>query len=402
MSREDLVRLGVSEYLLNAIRIVEAPYSGDIFTSLRKVFRYFGFKDSSSYTEQLKEKINLTGSSKFSYSRTFVDFAMRQYQAFFAFPDTEWPWIRSALRTANTLLLKEHFDVLLSSSPFPSVHCISSVLKKNYKIKWIADFRDPWSQSHNYSLPKFRFFLDSWLEKKIISKADLVTTVSEGFAKKLRLIHGSKVNVVRNGYQPPWQGEVSQPTNRLIITYTGTIYAGKQDPTMILRALKNLIESERIPQNSIRINFYGRYDSALQSNINDFALCDVVLQHGIVPRADVRKIQRESHLLLVLQWEDLEEEGIFPLKFYEYLSSMRTIIATGGSDQSELSQILNETGSGYSAVSIGKCELFLEKAYQILLSDGTLKYDGRIESIEQYSFENSSKTLLKIMYEQLN
>lgn len=401
IAREDLIKIGLTESLINSVQIVEAPYSGDVFTSLRKIMMLFDFKDDNSFTEQLKDRISLGGSGGSPRSRKLVDFAMRQYQAIFAFPDTEWPWMRSALRVADKILTEEPYDILLSSSPFPTVHCISSKLKKKYNIKWVADFRDPWCKSHNYSLPKWRYFLDYWLEKKIISSADLITTVSEGFAKKLRSMHPVKVSVVRNGYQPIWDGPVSQITDKLTILYTGTIYDGKQNPKIILSALRELFDAGKVPPNGVRLNFYGRHDSKLQALIDELDLNDVVFQLGLISRGEARKLQREAHILLVLQWEDLAEEGIFPLKFYEYLSSGRIAIATGGSDQSELSHILRETGAGYSAPSVEECRSLIENFYQNFIRTGELSYGGNISKIEEYSYENSSKVLLQILNEQL-
>jgi glycosyltransferase involved in cell wall biosynthesis len=363
--------------------------------------KLFGFSDHSSYTEQLKGRFSLGSSVDSSHSRKIVDFAMKQYQALFAFPDTEWPWMHSALKVANKLLSEDNYDVLLSSSPFPTVHCVSSRLKKNHKIKWIADFRDPWSQSHNYSLPRWRYFLDLWLEKKIISGADLITTVSEGVAKKLRAIHRVKVSIVRNGFQPPWSGLMPECHDQLTIAYTGTIYDGKQDPSIILITLRELIDSNMIASNGVSLNFYGRYDSKLQAAIDSLSLNKNVYQHGIISRVEVRKLQRQAQLLLVFQWEDLSEDDIVPLKFYEYLASERVILATGGSDQSELSQILRETDAGYSACSVEDCKRLIENFYIDLAKNGALRYEGKGAIIEKYSYENCSKALLQILNEQV-
>ena len=376
--------VGFSEH----VEIVVAPYRGDIFWFWRKVLRALGFSSQSSYTEQIKERVGKGGGG-----RSLVDRLMRAYQAVFAIPDTEWPWHRSACKTAQALLATRHFDAILSSSPFPTVHRVAARLKKKHPIQWIADFRDPWSQSHNYPLPKFRLQIDRWMEVRTLSNADLITTVSTGFAEKLVQLHGKKVVVIRNGYQPmPDSAPIALP-ERLTISYTGTIYAGKQDPVKILVALRHLIDAGLIASEHIALNFYGRYDSALQQAIAGHDLEEVATQQGRLPRVEIRRRQRASHLLLLLQWEDTDEQGIFPLKFYEYLDAGRPILATGGARVGEISDILDETGTGSIAVTVPEIEQALLRAYETYLTRGALDYQGNSEAIARYSYSGCARQL---------
>lgn len=381
--------LGLPANFLEQVEVVVAPYRGDIFWFWRKILRALGFSSQSSYTEQIKERVARRDSGR----RSLVDRLMRVYQAIFAIPDTEWPWHGSAFRTAQELLSARRYDVVLSSSPFPTVHRVASRLKKLYPIKWIADFRDPWSQSHNYSLPKLRLRLDRWMEVRTLASADLITTVSSGVAEKLRHLHGEKVVVIRNGYQPiPDMASIVLP-ERFTISYTGTIYAGKQDPNKVLAALRHLIDSGQIVGEHVVLNFYGRYDSALQQTIAEHGLVGVAVQQGSLPRAEIRRRQRASHLLLLLQWEDTNEQGIFPLKFYEYLDAGRPILATGGVESSEIGAILSETRTGVIAVTISEVEHILLNAYNDSLNQGAPDYQGIPEAIARYSYSGCARQL---------
>ena len=381
--------LGLPANFLEQVEIVVAPYRGDIFWFWRKVLRLIGFSSQSSYTEQIKERVGGRDSGR----RSLVDRLMRVYQAIFAIPDTEWPWHGSAFRTAQELLSARRYDVVLSSSPFPTVHRVASRLKKRHPIKWIADFRDPWSQSHNYSLPGFRLRLDRWMEVRTLSSSDLITTVSSGVAEKLTQLHGEKVVVIRNGYQPILDMASIILPERFTISYTGTIYAGKQDPNKVLAALRHLIDARQIVGERIALNFYGRYDSALQQAIVEHGLAGVALQQGRLPRAEIRRRQRTSHLLLLLQWEDPAEHGIFPLKFYEYLDAGRPILATGGAGSDEIAAILAETRAGTIAVSMPEVRQSLLGAYQEFLGGRAPEYIGRPEAIARYSYEGCAGQL---------
>lgn len=379
--------LGLPVGFTEFVEIAIAPFRGDIFWVWRKALHGLGFSNQSSYTEQIKERVGGSG------GRSVVIRLMRAYQAAFAIPDTEWPWHFSAFRTAQALLAAQHFDVVLSSSPHPTVHCVAARLKKLHKIKWVADFRDPWSQSHNYTLPKFRRHIDRWMEVKTLMNSDLITTVSSGFAEKLVQLHGERVVVIRNGYQPmPDLGPAALP-ERFTISYTGTIYAGKQDPNKVLAALRRLIEAGQISRECIALNFYGRYDSALQQAIVDHGLAGVAVQLGSFPRVEIRRRQRSSHLLLLFQWEAHDEKGIFPLKFYEYLDAGRPILATGGVASSEISSILDETCTGTIALTLPDIEQALLRAYETYITRGDTDYKGNLEAIARYSYAGCAQKL---------
>lgn len=381
--------LGLPPEFSKKIGVVIAPYRGDIFWLWRKLLRLFGFSNQSSYTEQIKERFGGCGNGRSS----LVDWVMRSYQAFFAIPDTEWPWYFPALQATKKLFDAGGYDVVLSSSPFPTVHCVAAELKKRYPVKWVADFRDPWSQSHNYTLPKFRLHIDRWLERRTIARSDLITTVSTGVAEKLAQLHGEKVVVVRNGYQPiPGIVSIALP-DVFTISYTGTIYAGKQDPNKVLAALRHLLASGAIAAERIALNFYGRYDSALQQMIVAHGLEGVAVQQGCLSRAEIRRRQCASHLLLLLQWEDPDEHGIFPLKFYEYLAAGRPILATGENGSGEIAAILEETKTGTVAVSEAEISKSLLGAYQEFLGSGKPKYCGCSDAIARYSFEGCAGQL---------
>lgn len=381
--------LGFPEQFKEKVELVYAPYRGDIFWIVRKVLDLVGFSNESSYTEQLKEEV-VGGSS-------WVDYVMRIYQTVVAIPDTEWPWHRSAYHVSRRLLELEEYNVLLSSSPFPTVHRVATRLKKRFKIPWVADFRDPWSQSHNYTLPKIRWYLDRWLELRTLQNADRLITVSHGVAEKLAQLHGDRVDVVRNGYQPIVdRPEVPMP-EKFTVSYTGTIYSGKQNPLPVLQAIKQLIDQGEIDASRIVVEFFGRYDCNLQQIIDDLGLAQIVEQKGVLPRGDIRLHQMRSHLLLLFQWEDTEEKGIFPLKFYEYLDARRPILATGGELDSEVAQLIDETRVGSVATNVDEIMRVLMKSYGCFLSNSMSDYCGDLDLIEKYSYLGSSMKLKRTL-----
>ena len=120
------------------------------------------------------------------------------------------------------------------------------------EIRWVADFRDLWTRNPNFR-GMFPFTcLEGALERRVLSRADAVVTVSEGLADALRTGCPAKVYVIENGFDEEDLDSIPATvscTGVFTLVYTGTIYVSRQDPIPLFAALKALL-SQRIVQES--------------------------------------------------------------------------------------------------------------------------------------------------------
>src|SRR3989344_1595705 len=158
------------------VRIIETPYLGDVFSFWRRIFIFFGFRKEKSILNQFKQK------TRAKSQKSFVDYIFRLYLAVFAYPDTEKQWGKPAFKTAEKLWENEKFDAIISSSSPVTAHIIATKIKEKYRVPWIADLRDLWTQNHNYFYPWWRKIFDQKLELKTMSSADCLITVSYSLA----------------------------------------------------------------------------------------------------------------------------------------------------------------------------------------------------------------------------
>ena len=391
-SPQQLDKINLPETFSSAVELVKTPVHQDCFQWIRGLLGYFRYKSENSYSEQLKSSFGNR-----SYFSNLIDWTLRVYQAFVAIPDTERSWINLAKKTYRAELSGRDFDCILSSSPYPSVHFVARWIKKQAPVFWVADFRDPWTLSHNYQLPKWRALLDTYMEKQVIADSDLVITVSAGFAQKLQNLHSRPVQVVRNGYRERSLRTKYKRHDKLVISYTGSIYSGKQNPLVFLRAIYNLMRCQKISRADIEVNFYGRLDSELQRFIDDHQLAGIVTQRGYVSRSKSIQIQESSDVLLMCNWEAANESGIFPLKFYEYLGSRRPILATGRDYAGEITEILSQTSAGLVISETSEMEAFILDKLLEIKRDGRVNYYGNETAISAYSYRSSSRCLQQIL-----
>lgn len=336
-------------------------------------------------------------SKKYSRIRPFLKFLYRYYQEIAQYPDAEKEWTPFAVKAGDELLRNEDIDAIISSSSPVTSHIIAKELKKKHNIPWVADFRDLWTQNHNYTYSPLRKLFEKRLELKTLAAADALVAVSQPWAEKLKELHeGKKVYVITNGFDPEKMSDGKAAlTARFTITYTGQIYT-RQDPSKLLIALKDLISEGAIDVNDVDVGFYGPENGSLTSKIEEYGLSTIVRQYGIVSREVSFEKQRKSQLLLLLKWEDTRERGWHSGKIFEYLAAKRPILATGGTND-VITELLTETNAGIDAQTVENVKTALRKLYGEYKLRGKISYQGDTEKINKYSYREMARKFAEVI-----
>jgi hypothetical protein len=83
----------------------------------------------------------------------------------FFIPDAKIGWKKFAVEEGLKIIETEKPDLIFSSSPPPTVHLIAKKLAAKTNLKWVADFRDPWTDIHYYEKQP-RLFFAKYLDRK--------------------------------------------------------------------------------------------------------------------------------------------------------------------------------------------------------------------------------------------
>jgi glycosyltransferase involved in cell wall biosynthesis len=263
-----------------------------------------------------------------------------------AFPDEQRGWIRFAVEAISKLSAKEKPDVIVSTSPPASAHLIAREARRFLKCAWVADLRDLWTESLWGPLRLLQP-LHRRLERRTLEMADAMVTVSVPWANSLRKKYRSApIYTIPNGFDPDdFRSRAVALTEHFSLTYTGHLYEGRRDPTLLFEVLHDLLAEGLVSKDEIRVRFYGPPEPWLPGLIERYRLQEIVQLGGIVPREEALKRQSESQLLLLLGWSDPKETGQHTGKLFEYFGSERPILAVGGA-VGVLTDTLNETGTG--------------------------------------------------------
>jgi len=375
----------------SSVRIVETDYSYGI----RAAKKLAGFDLNKGLGTQISNRIRITPDSslyKYFTSLYWKVFGLIHY------PDIERAWKPYALQKAREILEKESVDAIISSSSPVITHLIAHELKDKYDVKWIAELRDLWSQNHNYLYGRLRYYLDKRLELHTFANADALVTVSSVWVEKLKCLHRKdRVYSIPNGFDPDTIHPHTTPSTSFSITYTGQIYREKQDIKKFFVALRELIDEGTINISDLSVRFFGSYSEALAREIRDSRLEEVVRQYGRVSRSESIQKQQESEILLLLNWEDEQERGCYPLKVFEYLAAHRPILATGGSGNDVVNELLKETGAGINATSVDAIKSAIAKYYTEFKENKYVAYKGKEMPINQYSYREMARKYAAIL-----
>lgn len=302
-------------------------------------------------------------------------------------PDSRAFWIKPSKRFLLKYLQDNPgYDAIISTGPPHSTHLIALGLKKKLGIKWIADFRDPWTQIdfyHELQIGKRADKIQHKLEKEVLDTADEIVTVSSSCATGLEEIAHKAVHIITNGYTfPEFTPPVIKGDDKFIIAHFGSMPSSR-NPVFLWKTLAQLTK-EHIPfADKLQIDLIGTVDISVVQSISDAGLDAYVQYHDPVSHSQSILRQRNTPLLLLIANTTGNVKGILTGKFFEYLGAKRPILATGQKD-SDLEQAMLSTNAGFFATPEDTAGLkhYLLRAFEEFSKD---ELTGSANNLEQFS-----------------
>ena len=248
--------------------------------------------------------------------------------------DDEVGWTPPAFRAASRLVKDERFDAILTSGPPHSTHFVGLLLKRRFKIPWVADLRDPWSlQGTDFGgTTKQSKAIERRLETLVVRYADIVLTTAPRLTQAMRRLYPDvpveRFRTITNGFDSAdfaVHGDDLQFPAHFAIAHLGNLFF-RLSPRPVLLALSRLVEQQRLPRDSVRLTFFGDSDDQLNPTAMaaDAGLGDMVSAHRRIPSAQANRTMLQSDLLLLF-CQDLPLT--IPSKVFDYLASGAEILA---------------------------------------------------------------------------
>ena len=286
-------------------------------------------------------------------------------------------------------ILKEgQCDLVYTSGPPFSVHLAGLVASTLKGCRWVAEFRDPWTDNPWkpwHARSAFSDFAEKKLELWCLRAADLVVCVTagicRGFEKRLTVPERGKLLVSYNGIdnlQPA--GRRTHREGPRVVLHLGTLYH-KRDPRPFLDALQQARITHKLTESVLSVQFVGNCrwfgEHSLEEETRRRNLSDLVQIRDSVPKDEVAGLLDRADVLLLLAQEQPDQ---VPNKLYEYLGTRKPILAWLD-DDGETARILRQVGGHYLVTSEETSGRALEGALGISGSAAPARNEEALQSL---------------------
>ncbi len=266
----------------------------------------------------------------------------------FFIPDARKFWVKPSVKFLTDYLQENSIETVITTGPPHSLHLIGLKLKqKNPNLKWIADFRDPWTKiSYHDELKLTGKSRNKHLkiETKVLKSADCIIATSFSDADDYRKLGANRVEVITNGYEESDFRIGKFISKKFKITYSGGLEIAR-NPLVVWEALKELIQENEEFKSNLELEFYGNLSSDVENSIIENGLQNHLIKKGYVSHKESIQGIKNADLLLLANFPDKKSKGIIPGKLFEYMATGNPVLAIGP-DGGDVEIILNETKTG--------------------------------------------------------
>ena len=333
-------------------------------------------------------------------TKSFLGLLLLWLRANLFVPDSRCLWIKPSVRFLTKYLNNNPVDVVISTGPPHSMHMIALAIQKRYNtIKWIADFRDPWTDIEYFnnlpflSIVKKRHFK---LEKDVITSADVILSVSPHWAKQIDNMGAKKTVVLTNGYDPDDYQHNStvkhKNPNQFIIGHFG-LYNKLRDYDIFWKTLRSISNNNIDFFNELKLLFSGEVHDTFFMKLKHYQFDKKINYYNHLSHKNVIQHMMQCDILLVTQGETSSVLGRLPAKLFEYIGAKRPILAIGKKN-SDLEKIISKISYAWF-VDIGNEELLYSTIVHIY--DMRASHDYVNDDTSIFSREKQALKIIKLI-----
>lgn len=303
------------------------------------------YKLASIFSKKSTTTIS-SGIIKAAKKQSFIEKILLYVRGNFFIPDARVGWVNPSVDYLSNYIKTNAVDVIITTGPPHSMHLIGLELQKRFAVKWIADFRDPWTSigyHKELKLTDKSAQKHKDLEKEVLTKADTILTTSFTTKQEFAKITPQPIHVITNGYDIE---TIEKPalSTKFTISHIGSLLT-KRNPRILWKALKEILKENKQFRNDFQLQLVGKVSSEIIDTIKEFKLDMYLNVIGYVSHTEALKYQRSSQVLLLIEIDSYETIGIIPGKLFEYMAAERPILAIGPV-KSDVERIIKDTNAG--------------------------------------------------------
>lgn len=315
----------------------------------------------------------------------------------FFIPDARVFWAKPSVQFLEKYIKEKKIDTVVTSGPPHSLHLIGLGLKdKLPDLKWIADFRDPWTEISYYKHLKLTKSSDKkhrQLESAVFKNADITLATSYTDAENFRKA-GAHAVCITNGFDESGQSTQIHQNEAFTLSYIGVLEQ-LRNPEILWKVLDGLVKENLEFAKNFSLKFVGRIDDKILHSIENLSLKNHITNLGYLSHGKAVEEMQHSDMLLITNFPNESSKGIIPGKIFEYLASGKQILSFGP-DKADVARILKETNAG-KHFGYNDSEAVRRFILEQFEHWKTGKLLSNTQHIEQFSRRNLTQQLTEIL-----
>ena len=302
-------------------------------------------------------------------------------------------WIIPAVIRGLKVIKDNDIELIIASCPPFSAIVVGFLLSRLTGTKLILDYRDPWSNHNRVFCKLFGKKIGIYLERQAVKQASALVFCSrimeENFARGFADYTKAPRYVVTNGFhQRNGERRFTVEEDKKNIIYAGTTY-GKRRMSFLPTVLLKLLNEGTITRDNCCVHIFGRLTDGDGRVFEEYALHDLIKIHPFLPYDQMIGYLESADILFLISAAHVRYA--IPLKFFDYLSVRRPILAVAGED-SAVAELMNEIDCGRLAL-INNEESIVETLREMLQNQKEYSFTGA----ENYTWNEIGIKYLKVI-----
>ena len=328
---------------------------------------------------------------------SFFGKILQDVRANYFIPDARKFWVQPSVTFLEKYLIENKIDAVITSGPPHSLHLIGLQLKQKTNIKWISDFRDPWTAIdyfHQLPLTEKSVKKHRELEQKVLQNSDAVLVVGKTMKENYKK-YNSNIYVVTNGFDDGFLEENIHLDKKFSITHIGLMNADR-NPKVLWKVLHEICKENKDFKQDLEIKLIGKLANEVDESLAIFDTINIQ-KISYLSHKEVRIHQQKSQILLLAINNVPSAKGILTGKIFEYLQAKRPILAIGPTN-GDAAEIIKNTNAGFIVDFVDEIKLksVILDLYQEF-KEGNLCVNS--DNINQYHRKELTKKLSEIIKE---
>tara|TARA_R110002111_G_scaffold66446_5_gene108288 strand:+ start:22220 stop:23506 length:1287 start_codon:yes stop_codon:yes gene_type:complete len=278
--------------------------------------------------------------------QSLIEKAMLYVRGNYFIPDARKNWVQPSVSFLSDYIENHKIEAIITTGPPHSLHLIGLQLKAKLGVRWLADFRDPWTTIGYHKDLKLTDSSKAKhidLEQKVLTTADEIIVTSNHTKNEFQTKTEQPITVITNGYDAH-SVRLEGKDEKFTLSHIGSLLS-ERNPVVLWETLSELIQDDKAFSEAFKLQLIGVVSDDVIESIHQNGLNNHVDVVGYVSHDQALKFQMQSQLLLLIEIDSEDTKAIIPGKVFEYIVSETPILAIGPKD-ADVEQIIKSTNTG--------------------------------------------------------